>query len=261
MCIAYLAIGCSPKWPLVIAANRDESHHRPTRAAAPWDENKQIIGGKDLEAGGTWFAVNKNGRFALLTNHRNLGIKSEATQSRGELTANFLNSELSADAYMDQVAHVAHLYQGFNLVVGQWQDATRQFIIYYYSNRSDQAPALLPAGHYVLSNHLLNTPWPKSQRLLENLSAYVNEEDFSNIDEAYTLLRDQTKADDDILPQTGLSLEFERLLSSPFIISPDYGTRSSAMWLVNEVGQSYLHECTYNPQGIETERHSWPIRF
>lgn len=259
MCIAYLALATDPQWPLFIAANRDEFHQRPTRAAAPWPDYPHIIGGLDLQAGGTWFAVSTQGRFALLTNFRDMFPATGLEKSRGELPKQFLIQTLSAQDYIQQVAEQGHLYQGFNLIVGQWHAQKAEFECYYYSNRNDTQPQALAPGNYVLSNHLLNTPWPKSQRLCERLQHYLSAQTPASISEVYAILRDEQKAEDHLLPQTGLSLERERLLSSPFIISPDYGTRSSTVWQVSQSGHSFFHECSYNPQGKETERHSWPL--
>lgn len=261
MCIAYLALATHEQWPLIIAANRDEQHARPTRATAPWPEHPEIIGGLDLQAGGTWFAVHKNGRFALLTNFRDMQPSTGLEQSRGFLCRDFLLTDVDAPAYINQVAQQADNYQGFNLIVGQWQPSSKQFECYYFSNRSSTAPLRLAPGHYVLSNHLLNTPWPKSERLLQAIQAQIQPPSTPNVDRLYEALRDEAKADDACLPETGLPLDKERLLSSPFIVSPDYGTKSSSVWLVSQSGHSFLHECSYNSQGLETERHSWPVHL
>lgn len=262
MCIAYIALNTHPQLPLFIAANRDESHARPTRPTAPWPDAPSIIGGQDLVAGGTWFAVQHEGRFALLTNYRDMLPATGLERSRGALCKDFLlATELSAQDYMHQLANQADNYQGFNLIVGEWHAAQAQFSCYYYSNRSNTEPIALAPGHYILSNHLLNTPWPKSQRLLQQLKHLVTHQPIKSIDEVYRALRDEQKAADHELPETGLDRHRERLVSSPFIISPDYGTRSSSVWTVNQSGQSFLHECSYNSHGIETERHSWPLFF
>lgn len=262
MCIAYLALGIDQNWPLLIAANRDEFHARPTRATAPWPDAPTVLGGQDLRGGGTWFAVNQQGRFALLTNYRDLAPPTGNEPSRGGLCGDFLLSDsISAQEYINSVAQKGQNYQGFNLIIGQWQTESRQFLCYYYSNRSQQPPERLAPGHYVLSNHLLNTAWPKSTRLGAGLKKLVETQQFTDADNTYALLRDEQKAADHILPSTGLELERERLLSSPFIISPEYGTRSSSIWCVGQNGHSMLHECQYNPQGLETERHSWPLVF
>lgn len=262
MCIAYLALGVDPDWPLFVAANRDERHARPTRAAAPWQAHPTIIGGQDLEAGGTWFAVQRHGRFALLTNYRDTQAATGKERSRGELCSRFLmDLAISPAAYMEQVHRDADHYQGFNLIVGQWQADTAQFTCYYYSNKSGAAPQALTPGHYVLSNHLLNTPWPKSQRLLKHLQEHVEQQRYHDVDAVYTILRDEQKAPIDQLPETGLDTHIELLLSSPFIISENYGTRSSNVWAVNKSGHSVFNECSYDASGTETQRHSWPINF
>lgn len=263
MCIAYLAIGVDPRWPLFVAANRDESHARPTRSAAPWLETPEIIGGQDKEAGGTWFAVHHQGRFALLTNYRDRRPATGLERSRGALCTDYLIApdSTSPKDYMNAVSQAAEQYQGFNLIIGQWQPETRQFDCYYYSNRSERPPVTLVAGHYVVSNHLLNTPWPKSQRLQQNLQQHVAQERLMDVDAAYQLLRDEQKAPLAKLPNTGLDTQTELLISSPFIINSSYGTRSSAVWAVDSSGYSVFNECSYTPQGVETERHSWPIMF
>lgn len=260
MCITYLALATDTQWPLFIAANRDEFHNRPTRAAAPWPHQPTIYGGLDLQAGGTWFAVNQNGRFALLTNHRNLLLpQPSAPLSRGLLCKEFVEQSIAPAEYLYQIAQQPERYAGFNLIVGQWHPEQQQFACFYYSNQRQQPPVELAPGHYVLSNDFLNTPWPKSQRLGQNLQNFLQTSSPTATDEVYQILRDSDIAPPHLLPQTGLSLEREQLLSSPFIISPDYGTRSSSVWAVPQNGHSVLHDCSYNSRGIETERHSWPI--
>lgn len=263
MCIAYLAIGIDPKWPLFIAANRDEAHARPTRPAAPWHTAPEIIGGQDIEAGGTWFAVQRQGRFALLTNYRDMLPASGLERSRGALCTDYLLApeSTSPQDYLQQVSQEAEQYQGFNLLIGQWQPELKQFDCHYYSNRSDSPPQALAAGHYVVSNHLLNTPWPKSQRLEQHLKQHVHAQQFMDVDAAYHILRDEQKAPVAKLPETGLDTQTELLVSSPFIINSKYGTRSSSVWAVDNNGYSVFNECSYNAQGIETERHSWPLTF
>lgn len=260
MCIAYLALATDPQWPLFIAANRDEAHARPTRPAAPWPNQPDIYGGLDLEAGGTWFAIHKNGRFALLTNHRNLRLASpEKPRSRGFLCKDFVESQMTPSTYLEQIQSQAKQYAGFNLIVGQWHTDLARFECYYYSNQLSQPPQALAPGYYVLSNDFLNTPWPKSQRLADRLTHHLQSGGFKESEEVFTILKDNTPAPDHLLPDTGLDLARERLVSSPFIISPEYGTRSSSIWAVDKNGRSILHECSYNPEGIETQRHSWPL--
>ena len=235
---------------------------RATRPAAPWPQQPTIYGGLDLEAGGTWFGVQQQGRFALLTNHRNLHIPSPSEpRSRGELCKDFLQGQHSPLDYLRSVQAQANDYAGFNLIVGEWRSDEARFECYYYSNQQDHAPQRLDPGYYVLSNAFLNTPWPKSQRLADQLTAQLQANPFHQTEVLFQILRDPTPAPDHLLPTTGLDLERERLVSSPFIVNSLYGTRSSSLWTVAENGRSILYECSYNPQGIETERHSWPIQL
>lgn len=255
MCIAYLALGLHENWPLLIAANRDEFHERPTRAAAPWPDHPDVIAGLDLKGGGTWLGVTRQGRFGLLTNYRDRQLKA-AAPSRGELVSQYLIGDMSASEYVSALCDQAPSYNGFNLIVGDLQQA------WYASNRT---PALRPqalAGRsHVVSNHLLDTPWPKVERLrqaLDDMDADVLSE---TINPVFSALRDTVTAPDDSLPRTGLSLERERLLSSPFIISPDYGTRCSTVIAVHRSGQAFLSEISHDPAGQPVQRHDWPFRI
>ncbi|QIM49572.1 NRDE family protein [Pusillimonas sp. DMV24BSW_D] len=254
MCIAYLALNAHPDWPLFIAANRDELHARPTLTAAPWMSHPDVIAGKDEVAGGTWLGISRTGRFALLTNFRDLRLQGpEQPVSRGELVKNFLTGNQHADTYARAVAQQGHRYQGFNLIVGQAAQAV--YVGNQTANPHDVQP--LGSGRYVLSNHLLDTDWPKTERLRELLGHFPIEHLERSINRVFELLKDTTPAPDHLLPDTGLDLERERLLSSPFIISPNYGTRCSSVIAVHRNGRAIFSELTYNPQGLETERHDW----
>lgn len=253
MCIAYLAIGAHPGWPLFIAANRDEFHARPTTAAAPWPGHPDLLAGIDDIAGGTWLGVTREGRFGLLTNYRDMAYEPQAA-SRGALVADYLKARTPPDAYAGQVAAQGGRYNGFNLIVG---DLKRAF---YVGNRRGGGEALgLAPGRYVLSNHLLNTAWPKTQRLKKRLDDYPLDDLEKTLNPVFDILKDQTIADDDALPSTGLSLERERLLSSPFIISPEYGTRCSTVVAIDKAGRGFFSEITYDPQGTPVARHDWPF--
>lgn len=253
MCIAYLAIQAHPDWPLFIAANRDEFHARPTRAAAPWPDHPNLLAGIDETAGGTWLGVTHQGRFALLTNYRDMAHEPNAA-TRGELVAAFLKGQSASEDYAGQVAEQGARYNGFNLIVGDLANT------HYVNNRRDNGRAIeLKPGRYVLSNHLLNTPWPKTQRLRTRLDEYPLETLVQTLNPVFAILKDQTPADDEALPRTGLSLERERLLSSPFIISPEYGTRCSTVAALHKDGRFFFSEITYDPEGTAIERHDWPF--
>ncbi len=256
MCIAYLALNSHPDWPLLIAANRDERHKRLSRVAAPWDSHPDIIAGIDLEAGGTWLGITKQGRFGLLTNYREMGRNIMDAPSRGDLVSTYLTTSLNATDYADQISKKAADYNGFNLIVGDLTTAS------YISNRApDLAPKNLITGRYVVSNHLLDTPWPKAERLRKAFEHLDMDSLARSVRLVFTTLKDTTPAEDSYLPDTGVSLEFERLLSSPFIISPDYGTRCSTVIVVHKSGRALLSEVSYDTAGIETQRHDWPFNI
>lgn len=254
MCIAYLALGAHPDWPLLIAANRDEFHDRPSRPAAPWPSQPSIIAGVDIQAGGTWLGMRRNGRYALVTNYRDPAGMIEAAPSRGALVSDYLASDEPPYAYMERIRAAAGSYNGFNLIAGDMNQG------FYLGNRD---PAIqvraLAAGRYVLSNHLLDTPWPKAQRLRAALDAFPMETLGRSLAPVFGILRDGTPAQDRDLPRTGIPLERERLLSSPFIASPRYGTRCSTVIAVHAEGHAILSEISYDPQGLAVERHDWPF--
>lgn len=255
MCIAYIALASDPDWPLFIAANRDEFHQRPAMPASPWAKNSNIIAGIDCLGQGSWLGLTRQGRFALLTNYRDASTAAiNEAPSRGELVSNYLEGRTSAQDYISTVQQNAQNYNGYNLIVGDAESA------WYSGNRtaSLKATALLP-GRYVLTNHLLDTPWPKAERLRNGLDNLSLNSLCVSLNPVFALLKDSTVADDHLLPQTGLSLEKERLLSSPFIISPDYGTRCSSIIAVHASGQVFFSEVTYDPTGTATERHDWPF--
>lgn len=256
MCIAYLALNSHPDWPLLIAANRDEFHKRPSRVAAPWDSHPDIIAGIDLEAGGTWLGITRHGRFGILTNYREPIHKIADAPSRGDLVSNYLTTSIDAAGYVDSVNQKANTYNGFNLIVGDLSTA------HYVSNRTPtQEPQSLGPGRYVVSNHLLDTPWPKAERLRQAFEHLDMDALARSLRIVFHTLKDTTPADDVFLPKTGISLEFERLLSSPFIISQDYGTRCSTVIVVHKSGRALLSEITYDNEGTEVQRHDWPFTF
>lgn len=256
MCIAYLALRSHPDWPLFIAANRDEFHQRPALAAAPWHDHPDVIAGIDLQAGGTWLGITQQGRFGLLTNYREMGKQIADAPSRGDLVSSCLTTGISVADYVDTISQEADAYNGFNLIAGDLDTAS------YLSNRSPvPGRQELGPGRYVVSNHLLDTPWPKAERLRHMLEQLDMNSLTGSLRAVFDALKETTPADDSDLPSTGLSLERERLLSSPFIISPDYGTRCSTVILVHKSGQALLSEISYDVGGVETRRHDWPFRI
>ncbi|WP_323017420.1 NRDE family protein [Castellaniella sp.] len=254
MCIAYLSLG-HPQWPVLIAANRDEFHARPTRAAGPWPARPDVIAGQDLNAGGAWLGWAAGGRFALLTNYREPGLPTPPhAPSRGVLVRDYLLGSASAADYSQAIARRAEDWAGFNLITGDAHQA------WYLGNRDPAgSPRALPPGRYVLSNHLLDTPWPKSRRLREALDALPAARWAQSPDEVFALLHDTTQARAQDLPDTGLAAAREQLLSSPFIISPDYGTRCSTLIAIQADGATLFSEQSYDAAGQATERHDWRL--
>jgi len=196
-----------------------------------------ILAGKDMHAGGTWMGISTNGRLSALTNYRNPADMKEHMKSRGKLVYSYLDGDMSPEVCAEILSESVSEYNGYNLLFGDVDN------LYWYSNKSDKMQHL-DAGLYGLSNHLLDTPWPKVTRG-KKLFADAISEDFST-DDLFAVLKDDVKADDVDLPQTGVSLELERILSPIFIKSPEYGTRSSTVITVNYDNHATFAERTYN---------------
>lgn len=238
MCLIVFAWRPGHALPLVVAANRDEFYSRPTQALAAWDDAPGVHAGRDLEAGGTWLGIGPNGRFAALTNIRDPS-QPVGPRSRGELVAGYLMGELDVEAYLDQVASRSAQYSGFNLLVG---DAGRLG----YLNAHDPAPRLLAPGIYGLSNAGLDTPWPKLVKARRALAAELASPEPRRL---LAILADDTVVPDAELPETGVGLATERLLSSAFIASQNYGTRASTVLIVDDRGQRRMIERSFGPFG------------
>lgn len=222
MCVIYLAFETHPEYPLILLANRDEFYDRPSQAAHYWEDEPDIFAGRDLVGGGTWLGVTRTGRFAAVTNYRD-PTAPLGTRSRGELVSNFLRSHQTAAEYLALVSSISGDFSGFNLLVGEISSDVRE--ICYFSNRGGDIKSLTP-GIYGLSNHLLDTPWPKvtnGKSRFESLlhSKRATPEGF------FDLLADEEPANDADLPSTGVPFEIEKAISAIFIKTPGYGTRCS----------------------------------
>ena len=226
MCIILLAHKAHPVYRLIVAANRDEFYKRPTAQAGFWEDASGLLGGRDLERGGTWLGATEVGRFAAITNFREPLEKITDAPSRGLLVSDFLRGDERPEEYLERLAINACRYNGFNLIVGDGRD------LYYYSNRADAPQALAP-GVYGVSNHLLDTPWPKVARGKQALAEILARNDVVSTNDIFRLLADRALADDTCLPDTGVGLEVERILSPLFITTEIYGTRSSTVLLVD----------------------------
>ena len=247
MCFIVFAHRIHPRYRLVFASNRDEFYERPTAPASFWDDAPEVLAGRDLQGGGTWMGITRTGRFAALTNHRDLRNIKENAPTRGALVADFLTGDQPPKAYLEAVAAEADRYNGFNLLVGDTND------LYSFSN-VDPVIRMLPPGLYGLSNAVLDTPWPKVERGKEGLKTLLQSEDVE-VNALLDLLSDQQKAPDAALPETGIGDEWERLLSSIFIESETYGTRASTIVLIDHEEHVTFIERIAGLDGMEKEPH------
>lgn len=225
MCLMVMAYRCHPRYPLILASNRDEFLARPTLPAHAWSDGSGIIAGRDREAGGTWLGITRAGRFALLTNHRDPLHPRPKTRSRGLLVTDALR-----DLRIDPGAG----YEGFNLVHGTF-DGLR------YLNNINSADRPITPGIHTLSNALLDTPWPKTNRA-RSLFEQAIDHDVIDTDALFNLLKDDQRASDQELPKTGVPLEWERALSPIFISMPAYGTRCSTVITMDDNGAVRFEE-------------------
>lgn len=247
MCLILLGWRAHPDYPLIVAANRDEFHARPTEPAHFWKDAPFLLAGRDAQAGGTWMGVTLNGRFAALTNFREpeTGSPIPETHSRGRLVSDFLMGSQTAESYLTEVTERADAYKAFNLICGTLADG-----LFQYSNRTAREPQTarprrLTPGIWGLSNNLLDVPWPKVARgkseMALALSALPRERPL------FELLRDERIHPDDQLPRTGISVEWERVLSAAFVRAPHYGTRCSTVLVCDRHGRATFDEQSFLP--------------
>ncbi len=251
MCLILVAWRAHPDYPLVVAANRDEFFNRPTAAASFWPGGV-ILAGRDLQAGGTWMGVTVGGRFAALTNFRDPQRNSEGKASRGKLVADFLADNEAPFTWLEEQQRSLADYNPFNLLVGD----SHSLVCF---SSVDNEIRQLESGVYGLSNHLLDTPWPKVQAAKSSLSHALAAlpEDGPMFD----LLRDDAIHPDEALPRTGVSLEWERLLSAAFVKAPGYGTRSSTVLKVSRGGTALYDEQTWLASGLAGNRSRFRFRL
>ena len=246
MCLIVLAWKASPAVRLAVAANRDEFFARPAARAAWWEDAPDVFAGRDLRAGGTWMGVTRSGRFGALTNFRDLAAprKSDAP-SRGSLVEDFLRKEEGPAAFLSRLARNSSTFEGFNLLVSDGGE------IWSFSNAEKSGPVGLAPGIYGLSNHFLETPWPKVAAARERLEpALAEAPDLEDLEgRLITLLEDRSLAPDASLPDTGLPLAWERALSAAFVVLPDYGTRASTVLVVGADGEARFTERTFGAGG------------
>lgn len=254
MCLLAFAWNTHPRYRFVFAGNRDEFHARPAAAAEWWQDAPDVFGGRDLEAGGSWLGLRRDGRFAVVTNFREPDRRPAGVRSRGELVTRFLADSSNASAYLAELRRTGDEYAGYNLVFGDLLAPNND--LHYFSNREGEASPLAH-GLHALSNHLLNTPWPKVARLRSRFTTELDKPEPA-IDALLGFLGDTEPAGDNEMPATGLSPEWERLLSAPKVVSPEYGTRASTVILVEHGGRMHFHERRFTVSGgveSDTEQH------
>jgi uncharacterized protein with NRDE domain len=241
MCLILLAYRTHPAFELIVAANRDEYYERPSSAPCFWEEAPHLLAGRDLQAGGTWLGVTKGGRFGAVTNYRDPASLRKNVPSRGRLVSDFLLGKEDPYSYLEILHKQADRYNGFNLVLGERQE------IFWYSNRDGRILRLSP-GIYGISNHLLDTPWPKVVRGKEMMERALQKDEPPSPEELFQILGDRTFPPDQMLPSTGVDIDWERILSPLFIRSPVYGTRSSTVLFVGKDRRIILLDRTFGPE-------------
>lgn len=239
MCLLLVALDTHPDYALVVAANRDEFHERPADPADFWADAPAILGGRDLEGMGTWLAVNRRGAFAAITNVRVPG-GALGTRSRGLIISDFLADRRPPSRFVADLAANGSTYSGFNIIASQGTDLA------WYSNFVEEHRTL-GAGVYGLSNHLLDTPWPKVRRLKHAFDKLDVMPESELVGALFDALASEQSAPDPELPSTGLDLAYERILSPIFINGDHYGTRCSTIVLVDRDRQLTFIERRFGP--------------
>ena len=243
MCLIVFAYNAHPNYRLIVAGNRDEFYERPTATLSFWPEHPSLLAGKDLVVGGTWMGITTGGRFAAVTNYRSPKLLKKDARSRGPLVSDFLKSSLAPKEYLRNIAHSADQYNPFNLLVGD------NASLMYLSSVKRQI-VTLKKGIFGLSNHLLDTTWPKVERGKAGLKTILSKPESTWKSSIFELLSDQTRPPENRLPDTGVGVELEKILSPLFIESPTYGTRSSTILLQRHDGEAFVAEHNHDPDKI-----------
>jgi uncharacterized protein with NRDE domain len=259
LCLLVLAWQVHPSYRLILAANRDEYHARPAAPLGRWAD-QDILAGRDLAAGGTWLGINRQRRFAVVTNFREWPAAQSAGPSRGSLIPNYLLGQKSPQSFLAGLEASASDFAGFNLLLADEHE------LWYASNRAPEFARPLPSGIYGLSNRQLDTPWPKLTRVRRRFEALLSDASAVSARELLAMLDDRTPstASDDAYP-ADLAPEWRRALSAPFVLHPLYGTRCSTALLVGASSTVHVIERRYDPAGdcsgetaFELEPGEWP---
>jgi uncharacterized protein with NRDE domain len=245
MCLILFALQAHPEFKLIVAANRDEYYQRPTAPADWWEEDSFLLAGKDLEAGGTWMGITKKGKFAALTNYRSSHPPKSNAPSRGALVSRYLLSDIPGQEYLEEVRLKGSQYNGFNLILGDMDT------LYYYSSVQGDFIRISP-GFHGLSNAFLDTPWPKMEKGKRILEQQVLGQMQVSSEMIFSLLKDTGTPPVHELPDTGIGIRYEKILSSIFIKSSQYGTRSSTVLLVDGNNRVTFAEKGFAPPSHKT---------
>jgi uncharacterized protein with NRDE domain len=261
MCLLVMAWHAHPHYRLIVAANRDEFHARPTAPLAVWRDAPDLLAGRDLSAQGTWLAVDRSRRFGIITNFRDVQARRPEAPSRGGLIPDWLAHAAPAAAFLGQVEPRAQSYAGFNLLLS---DADS---LWYASNRAPRFSAALAPGIYGLSNLLLDTPWPKLTRVRAQFAQWLQTVAAANApapaaatEQLFAMLADRTRS----LPEASagarpLPPEWVEVLSSPFVVHPVFGTRCSTLVLIGYDGSLCIQERRFGPDGVVTGQSGWQL--
>jgi uncharacterized protein with NRDE domain len=246
MCLIVIGYNYHPDYKLIFAANRDEFYQRPSSPADFWIDEPSLLAGKDLKEGGTWCGITKNGRFAAITNYRDMkSIKKDAL-SRGRIVTDFLLGTSSPETYSKGLIESSDLYNGYGLIFGDRND------LFFFSNQTKKLIKIKPGVHG-LSNHLLDTPWFKVKKGKELLKKAIDKKD-TLVDDLFLMLSDKTFSPKNELPDTGLPKEIEKSISSIFVETPDYGTHSSTVILIDK-----KDTVTFIEKSLDTQTKKWTI--
>ncbi len=262
MCLILTSWQSHPQYPLVVLANRDEFYERPTDPMHWWDEHPHILAGRDRAdvngSSGTWMGFTKTGKFAALTNVRAPSEKNPESRTRGEIAAEFLKGRQTPEEFMNDSEKKFHRYNGFNFLSADLSSEKPE--LHWLSNRVLMGDKLRPRkvmnpqrlnpGIYGLSNAMLDTPWPKVQHRVGAFAQMLAMDtgDFKKSEQYIRIMQDLTQAPDDYLPQTGVSYEWEKVLSSTFIKTEYYGTRSITLIRVKHDGQYEVIEKCFDAE-------------
>jgi len=253
MCLIFISLNNHPTYKLIVAANRDEFYNRKTATANYWEDYPDILGGRDLEAMGTWMAMTKSGKIGMVTNYRDPKNIHPQAPTRGKLVSDYLIQPIAPARYLKELELRGKEYNGFNLIVGH-PDA-----LFYYSNYA-KGVVKIADGFHGLSNHLLDTPWPKVTRVKKKFGSLLSAAKLQP-QELLEALYDEQRAPNHELPDTGVGPEWEQALSSLFIKTNGYGTRCSTVVLIDKQNEVIYSERVYNTVDFSSREKTFQFRL